>query len=211
MFNGAIHLWNNYLPVFRRANFYELVLPESVPCMHECFEAMNNCFIKATFGGDNIDYDLATKMNTFSNFAMIFARILEFRGTNDEALRICDILLQKQLPHHLRKAFDTIRARISKGISKAGGAPAAPGKGGKDAPVPAGPSQAEIVTSEVISVIELISAQKGDKNASVDLIKKGMETLNTWTPEENEEIELELHAELWCRLGRHACDLRTNA
>ena len=38
-----------------------------------------------------------------------------------------------------------------------------------------------------------------------------METLNTWQPNQQEEIELELNAELWCRLGRLAININTNA
>lgn len=38
-----------------------------------------------------------------------------------------------------------------------------------------------------------------------------METLNTWTPNQQEEIELELNVELWCRLGRLAINVNTNA
>ena len=32
-----------------------------------------------------------------------------------------------------------------------------------------------------------------------------------WMPNEHEEIELELNAELWCRLGRLAIDQNSNA
>ena len=56
---------------------------------------MNNCFISAKFTNENVDYNLSTKMNTFTNMAMILARVHEFNKTNDEALRICDTLLQK--------------------------------------------------------------------------------------------------------------------
>lgn len=31
-----------------------------------------------------------------------------------------------------------------------------------------------------------------------------------WTPNEQEEIDLELNAELWCRLGRASINLDTN-
>ncbi len=37
-----------------------------------------------------------------------------------------------------------------------------------------------------------------------------MDQLNLWTPNPLEEIELELNAELWCRLGRLACNQDTN-
>jgi hypothetical protein len=43
------------------------------------------------------------------------------------------------------------------------------------------------------------------------MLNKAMETLNTWQPNQQEEIELELNAELWCRLGRLAININTNA
>ena len=43
------------------------------------------------------------------------------------------------------------------------------------------------------------------------MIHKAMEALATWSPKESEEIELELNAELWCRLGRAAIQQKTNA
>lgn len=36
------------------------------------------------------------------------------------------------------------------------------------------------------------------------MIQKALDTLNLWQPNEQEEIELELNVELWCRLGRLA-------
>jgi len=35
--------------------------------------------------------------------------------------------------------------------------------------------------------------------------------MNSWHPNEQEEIELELNVELWCRLGRLAISQKTNA
>jgi hypothetical protein len=215
IFNGAIDFWNNYLPVFRKSNFYELLLPEGVPALVESFEGMNNCFINAAFNSEQIDYELDKKMQIFTNLSMMLARLYEYNVKNDDAVRVCDILLQKQLPSHLRKTFDSIKARVTKQVSNLatlgqGGAKggAAPAKG-KD-PVPTAtnvytPSKIDILTSEILSYLELI--QNGNK----DLITKAMEALNTWTPNQQEEIELELNAELWCRLGRLAINVNTNA
>lgn len=36
-----------------------------------------------------------------------------------------------------------------------------------------------------------------------------MESLSMWSPNALEEIELELNAELWCRLGRLAANQNT--
>lgn len=70
----------------------------------------------------------------------MLARMHEFLTKNDDAVRVCDVLLQKQLPSHLRKTFESIKARVTKQVSQ-GGAPGgkggAPAKGGKDAGIPA--------------------------------------------------------------------------
>jgi hypothetical protein len=57
----------------------------------------------------------------------------------------------------------------------------------------------------VLSYLELI--QNGNK----EMIQKAMDSLNLWQPNEQDEIELELNVELWCRLGRLAINVQTNA
>lgn len=151
--------------------------------MIECFEGMNNCFINATFNSESIDYELDKKMQIFTNLAIMLARLYEFNVKNDDAVRVCDVLLQKQLPSHLRKTFDSIKARVTKQVSNLanlgqakGGA--APAKGKEAAPVATiptyTPSKTDVLTSEVLSYLELI--QNGNK----DMLNKAMETLNTW-------------------------------
>lgn len=61
--------------------------------MIESFEGMNNCFINASFNSENVDYELDKKMQVFSNLSMMLARLYEFLGKNDDAVRVCDILL----------------------------------------------------------------------------------------------------------------------
>ena len=95
IFNGGIEFWNNYLPLFKKPNYFELILSEGVPAMIECFEGMNNCFLNAAFNSENVDYELDKKMQVFANLSMMLSRLYEFLGKNDEAVRVCDILLQK--------------------------------------------------------------------------------------------------------------------
>ena len=177
--------------------------------MIEAFEAMNNCFQSASFSFDNVDYELSKKMNIFSNMSVMLARMHEFMGKNDEAVRVCDTLLQKQLPSNLRTTFESIKARVTKQVSQGGaqggGKAAAGGKGAKDvAPVPE-VSKADQISSEVLGYLELIKA--GNK----DMIQKALDVLGVWSPDEQTEIELELNAELWCRLGRSAIDQDANS
>jgi hypothetical protein len=58
-------------------DFFELILEGVKEPMEECFEGMNNCFVTANFGTENIDYDLATKLNVFTNFSIMYCRVLE--------------------------------------------------------------------------------------------------------------------------------------
>ena len=55
----------------------------------------------------------------------------------------------------------------------------------------------------MLSYLELII------NGNKDMITKAMESLNMWSPNNQEEIELEMNVELWCRLGRLASNLAT--
>ena len=138
--------------------------------MLECFEAMNNSFISAIFSPDAVDYELNKKMLVFSNLSILLARYFEFKSETAEAIRVCDTLLVKQLPSHLRKTFDSIKARVTKSVSNLAqlqekgkkDAPAAKGKNVVVEKEPAGPSKTDILTSEVLSYLELI--QNGQKD-----------------------------------------------
>lgn len=161
-----MEFWNNYLPILKKLDYYLHIHPSGVKCMAECFEAMNGAFISGDFSAlehNKVDYELQNKMQVFTNVAMQLARIYEHRNENTDAVRICDILLQKQLPSHLRKTFDSIRAKVTKQVSKLAdlnkAPPAkAPAKG--QPPVEAkdtkAPSKIDILTSEVLSYLELI-------------------------------------------------------
>jgi hypothetical protein len=171
VFNASIEFWNNYLPIFRLPSFYDKLHPEGHTAMLECFEAMNNCFLSATFSSDQVDYELNKKMLVFTNLSVLLARYFEYKAENTEAVRICDTLLQKLLPSHLRKTFDSIKARVTKQVSNlaaavgGGGKKEPAGKGGKgvvETKEPVGPSKTDILTSEVLSYLELI--QNGNKD-----------------------------------------------
>jgi hypothetical protein len=138
-----------------------------VMSLAECFEAMNGAFLSGDFSSlehNKVDYELERKMNVFTNISMQLARIYEHRNENSDAVRICDILLTKSLPSHLRKTFDSIRAKVTKQVSKLGeqSAKAAPaktpakGQAAIEVKEVKGPSKIDILTSEVLSYLELI-------------------------------------------------------
>ena len=113
-------------------------------------------------------------MLVFTNLSVLLARYFEHKGDNNETVRVCDTLLVKQLPSHLRKTFDSIKARVTKQVSNLAALSAGANK--KDAPAgkqpkggaavidkePVGPSKTDLLTSEVLSYLELI--QNGNKD-----------------------------------------------
>lgn len=50
VFNGAILLWNNYLPALKRANFPDVIFPGALGALQESFEAMNNALASYEYG-----------------------------------------------------------------------------------------------------------------------------------------------------------------
>lgn len=59
-------------------------------------------------------YDLDTKIQTYANIGLVFARIKELEKKSDEVLKICDSLLSISLSPHTRKLINGIKARVQK-------------------------------------------------------------------------------------------------
>ena len=146
------------------------------------------------------DYDLDSKILVHANIGIIYARLLENKSQYDEALKVCEALLLSPLNPHTRKLINSIKARVS-GMAKTAG------KGGPIISDKGKAGQSSLnndqVIFEVVSQLEIIQ-NNTNKGQSPDLIKKCYETLNTWKAKENDETELELHAELWARLAKLA-------
>ena len=153
IFNGGIELWNSYLPLYKKHNFFELILTEGVPAMIECFEAMNNCFINASFSADNVDYELDKKMQVFSNISMMLARIYEQLGkkrrdgtrVRHPAAEAAALPPQENLRLNQGKSHQGQCPILEQLVGKGG----APAKGAKDVAqvVAYQPTKAEIITS----------------------------------------------------------------
>ena len=75
-------------------------------------------------------YDLDTKIQTFANISIVYARLMEFQKQTDEVIKICDTLLLTQLSPHSRKLINSIKARVGGGKA-GGGGKSDPKKGGK--------------------------------------------------------------------------------
>ena len=112
IFNGAIFIWNNYLPVFRNPSNDVKLLPEIATLLKEFFEIMKNS-LKELEKKQIIDYDIDTKIQVFANIGQIYARIMERNSQYDEVMRICESLLLTPLNPHTRKMINSIKARVS--------------------------------------------------------------------------------------------------
>ena len=203
IFNGAIYIWNNYLPVFRNPSNDSKLLPEILNLLGEFFEAMKN-YNKELEKKYIPDYDLDSKMLVYANIGIIYARLLEFKSQYDEVVKACEALLLSPLNPHTRKLINSIRARTS-GMAKTTGKAQTVEKG--KAQVNSNQNNDQLLF-DVVSQLEIIQ-NNTVKAATPDLIKKCYETLTTWKAKENDETELELHAELWARLAKLALNEQT--
>ncbi|EAR90704.2 hypothetical protein TTHERM_00705200 (macronuclear) [Tetrahymena thermophila SB210] len=201
VFNGAIYIWNNFLSIFRNPIFDSKLLSSISTLLKKFFETMKVSF-KELEKKQIIDYDRDTKIQVNANIGLVYARLMEGKKEYEEVMRVCEALLQLPLGSHTRKLINSIKARVA-GAQKGGNK--APEKGGKAVKGGAAEQQTgtstEHVLFEVVSQLEIIT-NSTNSQTSQDLIKKCFETLRTWQAKENDETELELHAELWARLAR---------
>ena len=112
VYNAAIILWNLYLPVVRLPDFQSKLIPNSKSAFRVCFESMGQMLPSGSFDPDNVDYNLNTKINIYANLGQTYAKLLEHQNQNADAVKVCDDAINKQLPSHLRKAFDAIKVYI---------------------------------------------------------------------------------------------------
>lgn len=196
IFNGAIYVWNNYLPIFRNPTNDPKLLPEISTLLKEFFETMKNS-LKELEKKQIMDYDIDTKIQVFADIGMIYARLMEGKSQYEEVMKICESLLLTPLNPHTTKLINSIKARVS-GVAKTSNK--APDKKSQQKEV----NSSESVIFDVVSQLEIIQNSSSIKAQTQDLIKKCFETLLAWKAKENDETELELHAELWARLSRLA-------
>ena len=195
IFNGAIYVWNNYLPVFRNPTNDSKLLPEISTLLKDFFDTMKNS-LKELEKKQITDFDIDTKIQVFADIGLIYARLMEGKAQYEEVMKICESLLLTPLNPHTRKLINSIKARVS-GAAKTSNK--APDKKSAQKET----NSSESVIFDVVSQLEIIQ-NSSNKSQTQDLIKKCFETLSAWKAKENDETELELHAELWARLSRLA-------
>ncbi|CAD8135763.1 unnamed protein product [Paramecium octaurelia] len=198
VFNGAIYIWNNFLTIFRNPINDSKLLPEITNLLKEFFEIMKNSLKEIEKKLIN-DYDIDTKIQVLANIGLVYARLMEGKAQYDEVMRVCEALLLTPLSPHTRKLINSIKARVS-GTAKTSAAKPGAQQDKKGTKQPQ-QSSSDSVIFDVVSQLEIIQ-NSTNKAQTQDLIKKCFETLVGWTAKENDETELELHAELWARLAR---------
>ena len=154
------------------------------------------------------DTDYYKKVDLFCNLIEGYCKLLNDKSKQEECIRICDIMLSRKIASKYRKKFDTIKVKASNvpGGDQAGGkkkaAPAkAPAQGkGKNDPGSFVPSQDMSLISDCFTNLEN-AINTSDEKAKFDLLVKGVEMLNTYQVNYNDENTLELHSELWYKYG----------
>ena len=152
--------------------------------MADLFEAVNTCIIyMESINADLFDTDYFTKIDIFINFNAAYAKLLEFKGKQDECIKVCDTILSRKVNSTQRKTFDTIKSRANKGDKKPPAkAPAAQVKGNQQQKIVIpnyNPKPEELLISDCFAGLESAINSKDDK-IKYDLLKKSMESLKTY-------------------------------
>lgn len=75
IFNGAIYIWNNFIHIFRNPINDSKLHSSLNQLLKKFFEAMKNS-LKEIEAKQIIYYDLDTKIQTFANIGLIYARLM---------------------------------------------------------------------------------------------------------------------------------------
>ena len=124
VFDGAVTLWNCYLPVFKNSLNDGKLLPETKGLLRVFFECMKNS-IKDIEKRIVADYDLDSKIQVYGHLTLVYARLLEHDRSFEEVRAVTDALLLAPLSAQTRKMVNSARARVfasldsgSEGVSR---------------------------------------------------------------------------------------------
>jgi hypothetical protein len=146
-----------------------------------------------------VNYDLDDKIQIFSNIGLIYARLMESQKQTALVEKVCEDLLLTNLSPNTRKLINAIKARVAGGKAAGKGAE---GKKGAPAPVKAAGFN-DTFMLEISNQLELIQNSPNRAECESQIVKC-FDGLEGWKPSEQDESELELHAELWVKLARLA-------
>lgn len=217
IFNAGIEFWNGLLVLINAPTFTSLTTENVLPLFADLFEAMNNSMIfYEQINAEKNDTDYYKKVDLFCNLTEAYCKLLNDKGKQEECIRICDIMLTRKIDSKYRKKFDTIKAKASNipsdpaagGKKKAAPAKApAQNKGGKAEPGAFSPSQDMTLISDCFTNLENAIINP-DEKGKFDALKKGIELLDTYKINFNDESTLELDSELWYKYGIQMFELK---
>ena len=203
LFNGAIYIWNNYLPIFRNPVNDSRLLPQVADLLGDYFWQMQIA-IQIIEGNPTQDYDLEIKIQVFANIGIIYARIKEGLDDQEEVSKVCQRLLLTPLNSQTRKLVTSILLKSN--AKKVQVVKKVEVQEEKKSNLES--SDLHDLTEEQ-KIIKVRNIQEQIKNNATKeqkpaLIIKCYNILKNWHYRENDESEIETNAELWARLARMA-------
>ena len=210
IFNVAIKFWNQLTSVINNEKWLPLLNENLFPLFEGLFDSMNKSMIyyEATNAElTNTDYYKNVKL--FSDLTKIYCKFLDYTEKIDDCIKICDIMLSRQLEEKFRKEFDTIKAHAQTahgsgdagaGKKKAAAPAKAPPVKGKSSEGGFNPTPEMNLISDCFSMLENAVNIKEEKE-KCDLLKKGVEQLNNFKVNFHDENSIELYSELWYKYG----------
>ena len=158
VFDGAITLWNCYLPIFKNSLNDGALLPEikgMLKCFFECMQSSVKDIEKQTLA----DYDRDSKIQVYGNLTIVYARLLERDQKFERVREVTDSLLLAPLSAQTRKMVNSARARVFSTVEAR--PPARAGKKEKPQKRKAEPGNGLVF--EVASKIEIIQNNNSRK------------------------------------------------
>ena len=211
VFNAAIKFWNQLIPIINNEKWLPILNENLFPLFESLFESTNKSMIYyETTNAELTNTDYYKNVELFVNLTSVYCKFLDFTEKIDECVKICDIMLSRQLSANHRKKFDTIKTHAltahtvadnnpnsKKKIAPPKAAPQTKSKGGDGNFVP---SQDMTLISDCFSILENAINTKDDKE-KFDLLRKGIEQLSNFKINYHDENTIELNSELWYKYG----------
>ena len=210
VFNVAIKFWNQLIPLLNNEKWLPLLNENLFPLFEGLFDSMNKAMIYyETTNAELTNTDYYKNVQLFVDLTSVYCKFLDFTEKIDDCIKICDIMLTRNLPAKHRKIFDTIKthALTAHAIGDAGAGkkkpppaknpPAAKGKSEGGSFVPTAEMN---LISDCFSNLETAVNTKDEKE-KFDILKKGVEQLANFKVNYRDENTIELNSELWYKYG----------
>ena len=210
IFNVSIKFWNQLIPVINNEKWLPTLNENLFPLFESLFESMNKAMIYyETTNAELTNTDYYKNVQLFVDLTSIYCKFLDFTEKIDDCVRICDIMLTRQLAAKHRKIFDTIKSHaltshVATDNNPTGKKKAPPPKAAAPPKAKGGegfsPSQDQVLISDCFSILENAVNTKDEKE-KFDGLKKGVEQLANFKVNYHDENTIELNSELWYKYG----------